>query len=321
VKTVRVPWAEGNSRFTILFERFAIDLLQETQNVKGAMKILNLKWDATWHILNRAVNRGKARKECTLLPRIGIDEKAFKKGQSYLTMIYDLDSSTVVAISEGNDTNAGIACFSQLSGEQIASVEAVAMDMSAAYVKAAKQVIPLAEEKIVHDRFHVMQMANKAVDKVRKQEHRSLLEKGDKRLSGTKYVWLRSAVNQSIEQEARFDEIYDHTLATSKAWCQKETLRELWHQTSASAASKYFKDWYRSVIHTRLEPMKAVARAIKERLQNVVSFCTHRVTNAVAEGMNSKIMSIKRRVGGFRNIENFKTAIFFYCGGLDLYPR
>ncbi|WP_397569459.1 transposase [Schlesneria sp. T3-172] len=72
---------------------------------------------------------------------------------------------------------------------------------------------------------------------------------------------------------------------------------------------------------TRLEPMKTVARAIKERLANVVSYCAHRVTNGVAEGMNSKIMSIKRRVGGFRNRQNFKTAIFFYCGGLNLDPQ
>jgi transposase len=104
VKTVSVPWAEGSSRFTILFERFAIDLLQETQNVKGSMKILSLKWDATWGILERAVERGKLRKEASPLPRIGIDEKAFKKGHSYLSLIYDLDNSTVEAISEGNDT-------------------------------------------------------------------------------------------------------------------------------------------------------------------------------------------------------------------------
>ncbi|MCE3017702.1 MAG: transposase [Pirellula sp.] len=104
----------------------------------------------------------------------------------------------VEAVSEGNDTNAAVACFSKLSEKQIASVEAIAMDMSSAYVKAAKQVIPLAESKIVHDRFHVMQLVYKAVDKVRKKEHRSLLSEGDKRLSGTKYVWLRSFENQTI---------------------------------------------------------------------------------------------------------------------------
>jgi transposase len=98
-------------------------------------------------------------------------------------------------------------------------------------------------------------------------------------------------------------------------------LRDLWHHADSASATTYFQDWYRRVIHTKLEPMKTVARSIKGRLANVVSYCTHRITNAVAEGMNSKIMSIKRRVGGFRTVKNFKTAIYFYCGGLDLYPR
>ncbi len=101
----------------------------------------------------------------------------------------------------------------------------------------------------------------------------------------------------------------------------KEVLRNLWHQTDESTATKYFNDWYKRVIHTNIEPMKTLAKTIKERLKNIVSYCTHKITNAVAEGMNSKIMSIMRRVGGFRNIENFKTVIFFYCGGLDLDPR
>ena len=118
------------------------------------------------------------------MPRIGIDEKAFRKGQNYITLIYDLDNSTVEAISDGNDTESGMHCFSQLSPTQLDSVEAIAMDMSAAYVKAAKANIPLAEKKIVHDRFHVMQLATKAVDKVRRGEHSELSTDGDDRLSG-----------------------------------------------------------------------------------------------------------------------------------------
>lgn len=321
VKQVQVPWAEKGSRFTSLFERFAIQVLLATQNVKGAMSILRTKWDQTWSIVERAVARGKARKETTMLPHLGIDEKAFLKGQNYITLLYDLDNSTVEAISDGNDTDSGIACLSQLSGEQIQSIEAIAMDMSAAYVKAAKQVIPLAENKIVHDRFHVMQMATKAVDKVRRGEHRQLMKDGDDSLSKTKYVWLTSFENLSEKQQAVFDQTYDLQLQTGKAWAYKEMLRDLWTQASAASATTYFNDWYKRVIHTKLEPMKTVARSIKERLQNVVSYCTHRITNAVAEGMNSKIMSIKRRVGGFRNRQNFKTAIFFYCGGLSLYPQ
>ncbi len=321
VKQAKVPWAEKSSRFTLMFERFAIDLLQATQTVTGAMGILRISWDQTWHILTRAVKRGQARKVKKLMPRLGIDEKAFKKGQSYMTMLFDLDNSTVEAISEGNNTESGIACFSQLSSDQIEAVEAVAMDMSAAYVKATKAMIPLAEEKIVHDIFHVMKLANEAVDKVRRGEHRLRSKAGDNRLAKTKYIWLTGQENLSEKQEAKLNDVFTLQLETGKAWAYKETLRDLWAHDTAAQATKFFKQWYRCVIHTKLNPMKKVARTIKDRLTNVVSYCTHRITNAVAEGMNSKIMSIKRRVGGYRNPENFKTAIYFYCGGLDLYPQ
>lgn len=321
VKQVNVPWAEKGSRFTILFERFAIDVLLATQTVKGAMSILRTKWDQTWAIVQRAVERGKARKKTKPMPRVGIDEKAFSKGQSYITLLYDLDNSTVEAISDGNDTDSGIACLSELSAEQLQSVEAIAMDMSAAYVKAAKQVIPLAEHKIVHDRFHIMQLATKAVDKVRRAEHRKLLQNDDDRLTKTRYIWIKNLENLTEKQQALFDETYDLQLQTGKAWAYKEMLRDLWSQDDAASATDYFRDWYKRVIHTKLEPMKAVARTIKERLENVVSYCRHGITNAVAEGINSKIMSIKRRVGGYRNRHNFKTAIFFYCGGLRLHPQ
>ncbi|WP_409994208.1 ISL3 family transposase [Rhodopirellula sp. SWK7] len=137
----------------------------------------------------------------------------------------------------------------------------------------------------------------------------------------SRYVWLKSQENLTENQRNLFDKIYTQQLETGKAWAYKEMFRDLWHHDDSSSATTYFKAWYKRVIHTNLTPMKTVARSIKERFANVVSYCTHRITNAVAEGMSTKIVSIKCRVGGFRNIENCKTAIFFYCGGLELYPR
>ena len=321
MRNATLPWAEKGSRFTIMFERFAIDVLMAAQTVKGAQGILRTSWDETWHILQKAVERGKSRKCEKAMPRIGIDEKAFRKGQNYITLIYDLDNSTVEAIADGNDTDSGMDCFSQLSQSQRDSVEALAMDMSAAFVKAANASIPLAETKIVHDRFHIMKLANEAVDKVRRGEHRRFTQDGDRRLSGTRYLWLTSQENLSDRQKERLDEAYQHELETGKAWAYKEMLRDLWTREDARSATAFFKDWYKRVIHTKLSPLKKVARTIQERLENVVSFCTHGIANAVAEGINSKIMAIKRRVGGYRNREHFKTAICFYCGGLSLYPR
>ncbi len=188
-------------------------------------------------------------------------------------------------------------------------------------MKSAKENVPLAEEKIVHDRFHIMKMATEAVDKARKGEHSRLVELGDDRLPGTKYLWLTKQENLIASQRKRFDEAYTRQLETGKAWAYKEMLRDLWHHGKPEVATHFFKDWYNRVIHTNLEPLKKVARTIKERLPNVVSYCSLGITNAVAEGINSKIMAITRRVGCYRNRKNFKTAIYFYCGGLNLYPQ
>src|SRR5882757_4263008 len=250
-------------------------MLMATQTVTGAMSILRTSWDQTWQIVKRAVARGQERKQQLPIPRLGIDEKAFAKGQSYLTLLVDLDRSTVEAISEGNDVAGATACFSQLSEAQIGTGEAIAMEMSAAYVRASLETIPLAETKIVHDRFHIMQHATKAVDLVRRREHRRLPGEGDDRLKGTKYLWLTSSENLTERQQQKFDASFHVELQTGKAWGYKEMLRDLWHHGTAEAATTYFQDWYRSVIHTKLEPMKKVARMIKERLANVVSYCTH----------------------------------------------
>lgn len=243
-----------------MFERFAIEVLQMTQTVKGAMTILRFHWDATWSIIQRAVARGKARKEPSLLPRIGIDEKAFAKGRKYVSILYNLDNSTVEAIEEGHDTEAAKSCFSKLSQEQLKSVEAIAMNMSPAFVRAAKEMIPFAESKIVHDKFHIMKMANEAVDKVRRGEHRRLLKDGYNRLTGSKYFWLTSLENHSEKQHTRFQSICNLTLATGRAWSYKEMLRDLWTQETAGKAKNYFSDWYQRVIRTKMAPMKKLAQ-------------------------------------------------------------
>lgn len=121
--------------------------------------------------------------------------------------------------------------------------------------------------------------------------------------------------------KALFEQTYNLQLQTGKAWAYKELLRDLWSQEDEPIATDWFKSWYRRVIHTKLAPLKDVTRTLKARLTNVVSDCRLGITNAVAEGINSKIMAIKRRVGGYRNKQNFKTAVFFHCGGLQLNPH
>ena len=320
VKQVQVPWAEPGSRFSLLFEGHAIEVLLACEVITAASDILRISWDQTWRVLERAVERGRLRKQPGIIRYLGADEKAFRKGHNYVTVVCDIDAGTVEYVADDRSKESLAAYFQGLSSEQRQGIEAVAIDMHEPYVQAIKEELPLSEGKIVHDRFHIMQHATKAVDKTRRQEHKELSAEGDHSLAKTKYVWLTSQENLSEKQGKKLAEVFHIHLKTGKAWAYKEMLRDLWNHDNPEDARTYFEDWYKRVIHSRLEPMKKVARMIKERLENVISYCRHFITNAVAEGLNSKIMSIKRRARGFRNKTSFKTAIFFYCGGLNLAP-
>jgi transposase len=210
--------------------------------------------------------------------------------------------------------------FKGRTPEQLRAIEAIAMDMWEPYVQATLEWLPLGKDKIVFDRFHIMKRANEGVDKVRKDEHRALMTLGTKTLSKTKYLWLYSEENIPEHRQEEFDALKESSLKTARAWSIKETLRALWSYRSIYWARRFFASWKNWVDRCKLSSMKRVCAMIYQRLDNVLTYCRHPITNGVAEGLNSKIMSIKRRAGGFRNIENFKTAIYFHCGGLSLHP-
>ena len=319
VRQIRVPWAEPKSRFTILFERLAIDVLKEA-DVLGAARVLRISWDEAWHIIERAVARGQARKQKRSVRRIGVDEKSAAKGHDYLTIVCDLDEATVEYIGDDRKQDSLDPYFHQLTPEQRDAVEAVAMDMWEPYVRSVNAHLRGAAEKIVFDKFHIIRHLVEAVDRVRRREHRAQAATGDSPLSGTKYLWLYSEENLPEKHRDRFESLRAADLKTARAWALKEVLRALWGYGSRGWAARFFARWYFWATHSRLKPMIEVARMIKRHLANVLTYFTQRVTNAVSEGLNSKIQTIKKRAYGFRNREHFKLAIYFHCGGLDLYP-
>lgn len=319
VRQARLPWAEPKARFTALFERLAIDVLRET-DVLGATRILRISWDEAHHIMERAVERGQAAKSELGLRQMGVDEKAIAKGHKYFTLVNNLEKGTVEYISDERKTESLNSFFVKLTPEQRENIEAVAMDMWEPYEHSVHAHVPNAASKIVFDRFHIMQHMGKAVDTVRKQEHKELRAEGDETLKGSKYLWLYSWENVPEQHRARFEELRRINLKTGRAWAIKESLRRLWSYTYRAWGERYWKRWYFWATHSRLKPVIAAARTIHRHLANVLTYFDHRITNAVSEGLNSKIQTIKKQAYGFRNKENFKTAIYFHCGGLDLYP-
>lgn len=320
VKQVEVSWAEAGSRFTKFFERFAIDVSRET-DTKGASRILRLSWDEAWGIQERAVDRGIARKPPLVLRLMGVDEKSMGHGQQrYMTIVYNLEKSTVEWMGEDRKKETLDSFFQTLTAEQRAAIEAVSLDMWDPFIASIMEHLPDTEKKVVFNRFHIMKHAGEAVDKVRKSENSLLLEAGDPTLKGTRYVWLYREKNLPEKYQTRFDELREMHLKTGRAYAWKEALGGLWEYQSEEWARKYWRRLYWWATHSRLRPVMEVGRMIKSHLSGVMAYFAHRITNAVAEGLNSKITTIQKIAYRFRNREHFKTAVLFRCGGLDLYP-
>jgi transposase len=319
VHAVRLPWAEPHSRFTLLFERLAIDWLLIASQTAVA-KQLGLSWDEVHGIMDRAVQRGLKRREAEAIPRIGVDEKAFRKGHRYATLVTDLDQSRVLYVAEDRKESSLDGFWTTLTPAQLASIEGVAMDMWDAYENSVRAHVPQAEDKIVYDKFHVAKHLGEAVDRVRRSENKELRAQGDERLVGSRYRWLRNPDNFRNDQWREFRELRESKLKTARAWALKEQAMLLWGYQYEGCAKKHFDWWYRWATHSRLKPMVDKARMLKERLPNILTYLKHRITNATSESLNSKIQWVKYTARGFRNFKNFTTAIYFHCGGLDLVP-
>jgi transposase len=308
VRQVAVPWAEPMSRFTILFGRLAVDVLGAT-NVSRAGQLLHTSWDETQGLMARAVQRGQDAKTAKVPPHLGVDEKSAGRGHDYITEVSDLERGTVEYIADERKKASLDGYFERYSAEQLSGIKAVSMDMWEPFALNVRDHLEGADDK-----FHVMNYLGAAVDTVRKAT-------GDKSLSGSRYLWLHSAKNLPERHRERFGELRGSELKTGRAWAIKEPFRWFYDYRLRGWGQKHFNAWYFWATHSRLKPVIDAARTLKRHEAGLLSFFANRITSAGAEGVNSKIQAIRFSARGYRNRENFKTAIYFHCGGLDLYLK
>jgi transposase len=320
VRQVTVPWAEEGSRFTALFEALVIDWLHEA-SVLAVSRRLRLSWSQVAGIQARAVARGLARRERKAPRAIGVDETSFQKRHEYVTVVNDLDEGVVLYVADDRRQEALEGYFEELGPEGCGQLESVAMDMWAPYITATQAFVPEADAKIVFDKFHIAKHLGDAVDQVRRHENRELRAEGDDRLVKTKYLWLQNPDGMSGRRWQDFAPLRSSRLKVARAWAIKEAAMLLWGYVRRGWAERMWKQWYGWAIRSRLEPVKRVARMIRKHWEGVMNAATRNVTNARAEGINSKIQWIKRMASGYRNRENFRNAIYFHLGALDLYPQ
>lgn len=318
VHSVGVPWAEGKSRFTVLFERLVIDLLHDAP-ISVVAEWTGLSWDQVDGIQSRAVARGLARREMKPVQDIGVDETSARKGHSYLTIVHDKATGNVIHVGTGRDTET-IDGFYREWKDHLWAVRSVSMDLWPAFIGGARKWLEDADSRICFDRFHVAGFFGKAVDQVRKRECRDLKAEGDESLKGTKYDWLRNGNNIDGRSRRRFTELTRQNLKTARAWAIKETASRLWDYTSETWAGKAWRSLFGWMWRSRLSPMVDLARSLKRHFYGIMNAIMLGIDNGMAESINSKIQKVKKMACGFRNAGRFRNAIMFHFGGLDLYP-
>lgn len=324
VKQVPVPWAEAGSRFTAMFEMLVLRWLREA-SLSAVSKQFSIGWTAIAGVQQRAVRRGLKRRifeQGRELPEhLGIDETSFQKRHEYVTVVCDQLEGHVTHVADGRSGEAVAEYLKCFSLEERRAVKTVAMDMWQAYISAVETWIPDAGTKICFDKFHVAQHLGQAVDRVRREEHRQFRKEGSSPLTGTKHLWLSRAAGLSVDRQELIASLKTIATRTARAWALKEAGMSAWRYSSRQWARAALKRWYSWAIRSRLEPMKRVARMIKSHFEGIVNAIFHGMTNARAEGINSRIQWIKYTARGFRNRSRFRTAIYFHLGGLDMTPE
>lgn len=312
VKQIEVPWAGPKSRFTAMFEALEIELLKATRCQSRTARMLGLNPGQVHDLMHRSVKRGLARRESGLVPHVSLDEKSFHKGHVYGTVLVDVVGKRVLDGAPGRDEKATRRLLASLC--QPESVQTVSMDMLPAYKNAVHEELPRAEA--IHDRFHVSMNLNRAVDQVRRAE-----VKRQPALKGSRYVWPRNPETRSENQNADFDYLMRLELRTGKAYALKQVFRHFFEQDDIDLAAQFFQEWHQEVKAAGLDPVSKVARMLELNIQGLLAYVKHKLTNGYAEAINGLIQEIKTVARGFRRFENFKVAILFFLGKLDLNPR
>lgn len=321
VRTVRVPWeVRPNSHFTALFEAQVLVAVMGGATVRSVASRIGESEGRVWAMLGRAVSEAREAADYSGVARVGIDDTARARGQSYISVMADIDGRRVVAVTEGRDRGAPARLCDQLEagGGDRSAVAEVTRDMAAAYSLGCADAMPNAHQTV--DRFHVMQLFSRATDRVRAAEAKSSAEKRAL-LRGTRYVWLKRSENLTERQAAKRESLAGEHLLTARACAMTEAMRAVYACPDREAAAAELDRLTSWIMHSNVPEMKRVARTVREEREGILNWWSLRSSNGFLEGLNSVIQSLKRASRGFRNVGYFTTMIFLRLGRLDFSAR
>ena len=308
IRQVKVPFADTRRSYTKAFERYALDLSRR-MTIRDVAEHLGVGWDMIKDIQQRDLKQRFSRPKLGKLRKMAIDEISVAKGQRYLTVVLDLESGRIVFVGENRDANALNPFWERLRRSR-AKIEAVAMDMSAAYALAVTTHLP--EAAIVLDRFHVVKLLNEKLTQLRREVYREVADGLQKEvLKGTRWLLLKNPENldPTRDEKQRLEEALQLNRPLATAYYLKEDLRQIWTQPDKRTAEGVLKDWISRAEASGIRILLRFARTLAIHRHQILAWYDHPISTGPLEGTNNKIKTLKRQAYGFRDHEFFKLKI------------
>lgn len=313
IEMVGVPWARPNSGFTLLFEAFAMALIEEETPVNSVAKTVSEYPNRIWTVFRHWVGKGKRSLDLSEVRRVGVDETSRRKGHSYITQFVNLDTRRTIFVCPGKDAETFKSFCDWLTGHggSPSMIEVVSMDMSEAFTSGCLQYLPQAH--IVYDKFHIIQETNKKLDEVRKNE-----SNGKKLLKGQRFTLLHLRKNLSEKKLQTLDAILLTYPSLGKAYSLREGLVDILNNATSGVeiAWEDFRKWLDLAESSGIEPFKKLVATLKAHMFGIKTYFEQGlVNNGILESLNSKVQLAKRRARGYTNVSNFIDMIYYINGG------
>lgn len=305
-------WSGLQNGFTLLFEALILQLAKGMP-VHQVCQLVKISDHKIWSILDKYTERTRALSDYSGVTKVGIDETSIAKGHDYVSLFVDLEKKKTIFVAEGKGSATVMEFAADLAQHNgnANQVTDVSCDMSPAFIKGTREHLPEAE--ITFDKFHIVKLINEAVDEVRRTE-----AKANPLLKGTRYLFLKNDRNLSQEQREKKESLQlSHlNIKLFRALNLREAFQQLYSAPTEEAFEILLNKWYFWATHSRLEPMKKVAKTIKKHWDGVLQWKKSQINNGLLEGLNSVVQAAKRKARGYK-FKHFKTIVYLITGGLD----
>ena len=320
IRVEKMPLVKDKHRLTETYAWFLANWAKR-MSWQEVSRSFHTSWDHVYHSVEMAVEWGLEHRDLTTIKSIGIDEIAWQRGHNYLTLVYQIDAGDkrLLWVGEKRTIKTLLTFFRWFGKERSAALRVVCSDMWKPYLKVIAKKASNALN--ILDRYHIMAHMNKAIDKVRAEETKSLEAKGyEPVLKKSRWLLLKRFENLTENQEVRLADLVRYNLKSVRSYLLKEEFQLFWLYKSPRWAGWFLDKWCTKTMRSKIDPMKSVAKMLRRHQLLLMNWfkVKGQFSSGIVEGFNTKAKLTTRKAYGFRTYHGAETALYHVLGALPV---